>query len=309
MVKRRTVLSEDELKIVQKNRTDEEVFEEFFKDCYLRNLRPTTIKYYENEFHASKKLIQKDLVQWQPEDVEEFICRSKDLMTITSINTRLRALRCFYNFCSKKKILKRNPMKETKMLRDRQKTIETLDNNEIETLIKTIRKDRTFVSFRDEVIMLLFLDTGIRLSELAGIKLQDVQGNKVIIRLTKNLFERTVYLSEITQEQLERYIKIRGDLATDYLFVNRDNKPLNRHSIQTRFQKYGRDARIQKRVSPHTFRHTMARRMILMGIDAFSLMTLLGHSDMTITKKYVNLWGADIEAKHRKHGALKGLRL
>ncbi|MEY8753947.1 tyrosine-type recombinase/integrase [Peribacillus frigoritolerans] len=128
-------------------------------------------------------------------------------------------------------------MKNIKLLRDRQKTIDTLGNKEIEKLIGTIRKEKTFISFRDEVIILVFLDTGVRLSELVGIEVDDVRGNIIIIRRTKNLFERTVYLSETTQEQLSRYIKIRGDVETTKLFISQDNKELNRHSIQTRLTK------------------------------------------------------------------------
>lgn len=125
-------------------------------------------------------------------------------------------------------------MKNIKLLRDRQKTIDTLDNKEIEKIIRTIRKEKTLISFRDEVIILVFLDTGVRLSELVGIEVDDVWGNIIIIRRTKNLFERTVYLSKTTQEQLSRYIKIRGDVETTKLFISQDNKELNRHSIQTR---------------------------------------------------------------------------
>ncbi|WP_340454769.1 tyrosine-type recombinase/integrase [Peribacillus butanolivorans] len=126
-------------------------------------------------------------------------------MKVTTINTRLRALRAFYNFLCKSKLIDKNPMKNIKLLRDRQKTIETLDNKEIEKLIRTIRKEKTFISFRDEVIILVFLDTGVRLTELVGIEVDDVRGNKIIIRRTKNLFERTVYLT--TQEQPSRYIR------------------------------------------------------------------------------------------------------
>lgn len=200
-------------------------------------------------------------------------------------------------------------MKNIKLLRDRQKTIETLDNQEIEKLIKTIRKQKTFVGFRDEVILLVFLDTGVRLSELIGINVEDVRHNKLIIRRTKNLCERTVYLSDTTQERLESYIKVRGEVATKKLFISQDNKELNPHSIQTRLTKYGKEAKISKRVSPHTFRHTMAKRMIVSGLDAFSLMHLLGHTDITVTKRYVNLWGQDLEQKHKEYGALKGLNL
>lgn len=308
-MKRRGELTDEELKIIKKKISDEEAYEKFFKDCYLRNLRPATIGYYKNEFHGAKKIINKQLVEWKQKDVEDLILKSKQLMKVTTINTRLRALRSFYNFLDKNKLIDKNPMKNIKLLRDRQKTIETLDNQEIEKLIKTIRKQKTFVGFRDEVILLVFLDTGVRLSELVGIKVEDVRHNKLIIRRTKNLFERTVYLSDTTQERLESYIKVRGEVATNKLFISQDNKELNPHSIQTRLTKYGKETKISKRVSPHTFRHTMAKRMIVSGLDAFSLMHLLGHTDITVTKRYVNLWGQDLEQKHKEYGALKGLNL
>ncbi|QWH95529.1 tyrosine-type recombinase/integrase [Bacillus mycoides] len=308
-MKRRGELTDEELKIIKKKISDEEAYEKFFKDCYLRNLRPATIGYYKNEFHGAKKIINKQLVEWEQKDLEDLILKSKQLMKVTTINTRLRALRSFYNFLDKNKLIDKNPMKNIKLLRDRQKTIETLDNQEIEKLIKTIRKQKTFVGFRDEVILLVFLDTGVRLSELVGINVGDVRHNKLIIRRTKNLFERTVYLSDTTQERLESYIKVRGEVATNKLFISQDNKELNPHSIQTRLTKYGKEAKISKRVSPHTFRHTMAKRMIVSGLDAFSLMHLLGHTDITVTKRYVNLWGQDLEQKHKEYGALKGLNL
>ncbi|PEW48959.1 integrase [Bacillus cereus] len=308
-MRRRGELTDEELKIIKKKISDEEAYEKFFKDCYLRNLRPATIGYYKNEFHGAKKIINKQLVEWEKKDVEDLILKSKQLMKVTTINTRLRALRSFYNFLDKNKLTDKNPMKNIKLLRDRQKTIETLDNQEIEKLIKIIRKQKTFVGFRDEVILLVFLDTGVRLSELVGINVEDVRHNKLIIRRTKNLFERTVYLSDTTQERLESYIKVRGEVATNKLFISQDNKELNSHSIQTRLTKYGKEAKISKRVSPHTFRHTMAKRMIVSGLDAFSLMHLLGHTDITVTKRYVNLWGQDLEQKHKEYGALKGLNL
>ncbi|WP_026688790.1 tyrosine-type recombinase/integrase [Alteribacter aurantiacus] len=308
-MRRRNELTEEEMKIIKKTISDDEAFDLFFRDCYLRNLRPATIEYYKNEFHAAKKFISIPLVECEQKGIEELILQSKKVMKITTINTRLRALRAFYNYLNKNKLIEKNPMKNIKLLRDRQKTIETLDNKEIEALIRVLRKKKTFIGFRDEVVLLVFLDTGVRLSELIGIEVDDVRDNKIIIRKTKNLFERIVYLSDTTQEQLKRYLMIRGYVETNKLFINRDNKELKPHSIQTSFSKYGKEAKISKRVSPHTFRHTMAKRMIMAGVDAFSLMTILGHSDMTITKRYVNLWGPDIEQKHKQYGALKGLKL
>ncbi|QAS51834.1 tyrosine-type recombinase/integrase [Halobacillus litoralis] len=308
-MKRRKELSEEEMDLIRNKVTEDEALEKFFKDCCLRNLRPATIEYYKNEFHATKKMLKKDLVDIKQEDIEAFIVRSKTQISITTINTRLRALRAFYNYLKKNKLISTNPMKNIKLLRDRQKVIETLDNQEIEKLVTIMRNDRTFVSFRNEVILLVFLDTGIRLSELVGIEVEDVATNHIVIRKTKNLYQRIVYLSERTQEQLRKYLVIRGDVeGTNKLFINRDNNELKPHSIQTGFTSYGKRAGISKRVSPHTFRHTMAKRMIMAGADAFTLMTILGHSDMTITKKYVYLWGPDIEKKHKQYSALKGLK-
>lgn len=308
-MKRRGKLTDDELKMIRHCVNDEEAFSLFFKNCYLRNLRPATIKFYQNELFAVKKILNKELVELNQNDIEKLIIHSKQNLKITSINTRLRALRAFFNFHYKHRYIPKKSMKNIKLLRDRQKVIETLDEHEIEALIKTIRKKKTFVALRDEVILLVFLDTGIRLSELAGINVDDVQGNKIIIRNTKNLFERTVYLSKITQERLERYIAVRGNVETNKLFINHDNKWFKPRGIQAMLKKYGKEAGINKRVSPHTLRHTMAKRMILAGVDAFSLMTILGHSDISVTKRYVNLWGPDIEEKHKQYGALKGLKI
>lgn len=308
-MRRRGELTDTELNLITQKINDEEALSFFIKDCHLRNLRPATIQYYQSELSVAKNTLHKELVDLQQKDIENLILQSKQQISITTINTRLRALRAFFNFLHKQKHISKNPMKNIKLLRDRQKIIETLDKHEIEALIKTIRKQKTFIAFRDEVILLIFLDTGVRLSELAGIEVQDIQGNKLIIRQTKNLFERTVYLSERTQEKLGIYLKLRGTLETKKLFVNHDNGEFKARGIQARFWKHGQDAKIDKRVSPHTFRHTMAKRMILAGVDAFTLMTILGHSDMTITKKYVNLWGPDIEQKHKEYGALKGLNL
>lgn len=128
------------------------------------------------------------------EGYRDSFIKSKELMKVTTINIRLRALRAFYNFLFKNKVIEVNPMKNIKLLRDRQKTIETLDDREIEKLIAVMRKQKSFVSFRDEVILLVFLDTGIRLSELVGIEVEDIRGNTVIIRKTKtHLKELSIY--------------------------------------------------------------------------------------------------------------------
>ncbi|WP_241665170.1 hypothetical protein [Peribacillus simplex] len=87
-------------------------------------LRRATIEYYKNEFHGAKKIIiNKQLVEWVQKDVESLILESKELMKVTTINTRLRALRAFFNFLCKNKLIDKNPVKNIKLLRDRQRQL------------------------------------------------------------------------------------------------------------------------------------------------------------------------------------------
>lgn len=82
---------------------------------------------------------------------------------------------------------------------------------------------------------MLMIDTGIRLSECIGIKTDDVRGNKIIIRNTKNLKERTIYPATKTQDAIAKYLMLRGQLHHHFLFVNNVDEPLPRRRVQTRF--------------------------------------------------------------------------
>jgi integrase/recombinase XerD len=111
------------------------------------------------------------------------------------------------------------------------------------------------------------------------------------------------------KEHLKRFMKIRGDLDHDYLFIGRSNKPLKNKSIQDRITLYGNMAQINKRVSPHTFRHTFAKFYITNGGDAFSLQQILGHTSTEMTRKYVLLFGTDLRQMHRKFSPIEGMSL
>jgi len=315
LMSRRGQLSDDELRIVNAKITDDEAFKKFVRDCHLRNLRPSTIKYYNNELAAVKTGlvelgIDKEVVELEQEDIETLILHLKDKIKVVSINTRLRAIKAFFNYLDKNKLLySENPTKNIKQLRDRQKIVETLDDNEIVEVARHIKLQKTFVGYRDIAIFLLMIDTGIRLSECIGIKTDDVRGNKIIIRNTKNLKERTVYPTSKTQDAIDKYMKLRGQLHHKFLFVNNEDEPLQRRSVQTRFEKYKEQLKFKKQLSPHVFRHTYAKRSIMSGMDAFSLAALLGHSDLTVTKRYVALWGEDLEEKAKKFSSINRLKI
>lgn len=206
MFRRRNELSANELSLLKSKVNDEEAWKEFERNCNLRNLRPDTILFYKNKLSATKTTlsemnINKEVVELTQKDIENMILFLKEKIKIVSINSRIRGLKTLFNYLYKSKMVVPNPMRNIKQLRDRRRIMETLDDNEIEVIAKYMKEQKTFVGARDYIIFLLMIDTGIRLSELTGIQMQDVQKSKLIIRNTKNQEERTVYPSLKIKEE------------------------------------------------------------------------------------------------------------
>ncbi|MDQ0976502.1 integrase/recombinase XerD [Neobacillus niacini] len=307
MSKRRSQLSDDELRISTKTTfvtTDEEALKLFYEECHLKNLRPHTIKYYRENLQSKDQ----PLVNMIERDIKLMILDMQERgLKITTINTKLRALRCFFNFLYTNKHIKKNPMANVKLLKQRKEVVPSFSKEQVKLLFSLCNK-RTFVGIRDYTIMLLMLDTAIRLNELVNIELTDVKEHEIIIRETKTFFERVVPMSKKLKEQMDIWIKIRGNCHTDKLFINVDGDELKKRSIQNRIEHYAKLSGITNvRVSAHTFRHSSAKFFIQNGGNAFHLQQLLGHTSLEITKKYVNLWSKDVAESHKQYGALNNI--
>lgn len=325
MPRRKNTLDNGELAIIKKvSKSYVDSFEEamniFIKDCELRNLRPFTIQYYLNEFNAFLSSLSEqgfDLTKLKPanitaEHIKENVIlymRNYKGNRVVSINTRLRALRSIFNFLYKHKHIPHNPMENIKLLKDRKRVIPTFTTDQLNKLLR--QPDLiTFTGFRDYTIMLLMLETGIRVNELAGLSLNDIrwEDNLVVIRNAKSYRERLVPIQNEMKQQLKKYIAIRGYVESEALFVTIDGTRLTRRGIQQRILKYGEMANIKGvRCSCHTFRHTFAKLSVQQGANIFELQTILGHSSMEIVKTYVNLFGSDVRESHKKFSPLKNL--
>jgi integrase/recombinase XerD len=325
-VRRKNVLTEDELKVVHKSKksyasTFGEAVDIFVKDCELRNLRPQTVRFYQQELSAFFSGLREQGIdtekinpcKFTEEHVKENVIlymRKTKGLRIVSINTRLRALRAFFNFLYKHKHVSNNPMENISLLKDRRRVVATFTKEQLSKLFK--QPDlRTFTGLRDYTIMMLFLETGIRVNELTGLTLSDIrwEDNLILIRNAKSYRERQVPMQKRMKEQLKKYIAIRGYVETDALFVTIDQTPLANKGVQERITKYGDLAKIKDvRCSPHTFRHTFAKLSVQQGANIFELQTILGHTSMEIVKVYVNLFGNDVKESHKKFSPLNALK-
>ena len=309
MPRRRTGIIDELNGNVNKVSWDEAV-ESFLDSLKIRGLSYHTRRWHKENLQAVYKALKEHEFALNPSLVTEYMLREIVLKMVdrrlspTTINHRVRSLKQFFSYLISEGLVENNPVKRLEKQKVRKKIIESFNEEQVLKILAAPDKTR-FVGLRDYTVMLLLLDTGIRLSELVGIKLMDLKSaqNELIITEGKGGKQRRVFFSSKAKETLRKYLKVRGDIpGNPYLFVTVEDFPMKQRNIQERLSIYGQKAKIEGvRVSPHTFRHTFAKMYILRGGDAFSLQSLLGHSTLDMVKNYVNLWGSDLQKMHRQY--------
>ena len=164
------------------------------------------------------------------------------------------------------------------------------------------------LGIRNKAILSVFLDTGLRISELAGLTLDDIdmdQGS-LLIRNGKGGKQRIVHIGTKAHKVLWKYITIHRRSYSRRLFINRNNDPLDIIGIKILIKRLGDKAKVK--VHPHKLRHTFAISYLRAGGDVFSLQYILGHSTLQMTQRYLQSLNADdaINA-HKKFSPLDNL--
>lgn len=319
MSKRRTTIEWDDVNSEVLKGGDNFAYceQQFIKNLRLRNLSERTAAFYQENLVVISRALHKLKIDNKPvtityNDLQDVLQYCMDELNNSpgTINHRISTMKQFFKFLHEEGYIATNPAEKLSKQKTKQVKINPFTETEIKALLNAPDKN-TFVGYRDFVIMLLLLDTGIRLSELTNIRLHDIslENNEIFITKGKGNKERTVYFQNKMKEHLKRYLKIRGELDHDYLFIGRSDNPLSNKAVQDRLTLYGNIAQINKRVSPHTFRHAFAKFYITNGGDAFSLQQILGHTSTEMTRKYVQLFGTDLRQMHRKFSPVEGMLL
>lgn len=164
---------------------------------------------------------------------------------------------------------------------------------------------RRFTGFRDFTMMLLLLDTGIRLTELSSLLICDLDWRDGVIHITrgKSNKSRFVPLQNTCAVQLRSYVQLRGKTAHDALWITEKNQPLQHDSLKPIIVKHCRGAGL--RGSAHTFRRTMAKVHIRNGGDPFSLQLILGYSTLDMVQTYVRLFNNEVREQQRNYSPVE----
>lgn len=232
-----------------------------------------------------------------------------------SVLTYFGRLRAFFNWCVEQHELDSSPLNPIKLPEYKQDQVKPFTHEQIDALLVAARHSQH--AKRDTAIILLFLDTAMRVSELCGLQLADVDTTaKSCIVLGKGGKTRTVYFGKETATAIWRYRSEprNVDLPANAPLFRSDRgegygEALTDSGMRQLLSRLGDDAGITGvRCSPHTLRHTAAVWLLNNGANAFTLKEILGHTTLTITQRYVNFAQADIELMHKTHSPVDNMR-
>jgi integrase/recombinase XerD len=254
--------------------------------------------------------LQNEVVRWQD---HPFTKDDKPLSPFT-VHRYARSIRAFWSWLYAEGYILENPMVKMKLPRLPRKIIATFTKEQIRKMIAKLNL-KTAMGFRNFVIILLLLDTGLRLSELTGIRLSDIDFKQSYLTVMgKGGKERIVPFGTQVRRVLWRYISIyrNGPYSSenDYLLQTSMGAPVRRNGVRLVILRLGRIAGISGiRCSAHTFRHTFAKEYLLQGGDIFSLQHILGHNSLEMVRNYVNLVASDVSRQHRKYSPVDNVVL
>ena len=275
-----------------------DVREEFAFHCQCRNLSPRTIKNYGKQIDYLIRFLQekgiKHVLDGEPKDIKSFLLEMKRTKhTPNYINDLLKAYKVFFRYAYNEGYTETLLTEKIQNVKAPKVIIRTFSEQELKKL-SNYYQGYDYLNIRNKVIMLLLIDTGIRLSELIGLTEEQLKYDYIIIR-GKGAKERVVPKSPLLGKWLIKFLAVRKSyfayhIIPDNIFLSRNGKPLTSTMIDHIVKEAGRACGVSEdiRVSAHTFRHTYAQYQLKNGLDIYSLSRLLGHESISITQTYLN---------------------
>ncbi len=264
--------------------TDLAQFEEFYeKLCLEDGLRLEEI--------TLDKVTLQDVRCWVISLVEQKEDGTK--LNNKSVNRKLSALKAFYNFLEKKGVIEKNPVNKMKRLKISKNLPLFVVENGMEKLLEEVPFEDGFEGVRDKLIIELLYGTGIRLSELLGLKISDINLHKQTINvLGKRNKERIIPIHAVLFDFLKNYLQLKGIVegmtSDDYLITTASGEQGYPMLIWRIVRKMLDQVSTIERRSPHVLRHTFATHLLDNGADLNAIKDLLGHSTLASTQVYTH---------------------
>lgn len=297
-------------------------YQDFISDRRFKNTTEANIKNYEmllgkfidycieNQVLNIEDITQGHLKQYLME------CQERG-NTAGTINTKLLRIRAFFNYCVECEYIKSSPANKIKRLKEDVR-IDVFTDEQLYQMLAYYRRlktrDKRLYAYRDYMAIVTLLGTGMRRKEIVNLKWVDIDfENLSLFVFGKNRKKESIPITEKLAKELsayrvfcERYFNSLGE----YVFVNIRNKQMTGNSIMLVFQNLAKKMNFKDvRVSCHTFRHTFCHRLAISGMSAFAIQKLMRHEDISVTMRYVAMWGNELKEQNDKHNPLNNLNI
>ena len=205
----------------------------------------------------------------------------------------MKNIRSFFKYCYKEEYIHRNIALKVEWQKEEKTVIKTFTDEEVVRMLKVYR-EKKYIDIRNHCIMAMLCDTGIRNLELCTLGILDVKDTVIYIK-GKGRKERVVPISPMLKKIMIRYERAREDYIKDSIvredayFLSYRGKRMTGESVERVVKQCGKSAKVRNeiRCSPHTCRHYYAQAQLRNGLDVYSLSRLLGHENISITKRYL----------------------
>ena len=235
-------------------------------------------------------------------------------ITKTTINNYIRNLRVFFNWLERDYIIQRNPMSRIRQLKNDRKAKEYITDEDFKKLINHLDKSY-FSEHRDYAMIILMIDSGMRLGECSSLLVSDINLAKkqIFLRaeITKGRQDRIVYFSDKTEIIVRRWLQYKDRyVESDYAFpVKATGGSVGVSNFESNFSSYLKRAGLSQKISPHCLRNNFAKRCLMNGMDIFTLSKLLGHSSVTVTEQaYLDLTDEDMGKRYRNFSPFASMK-
>lgn len=299
----------------------QEMIDEFINDIEIKGYSKVTIYNYRyklkniQDYFLSQGINKIDNITKQ--DIKKWIAflqaQGKQASTI---NVTVNRLSRVFNYMLLEEYIEVNVFKKIAQLKTQKKIIYPLNDSEIkQMLLIASRHKYKHIAQRNVVLFSMMLECGLRISEVANLKNEDILENQIIIRNGKNNKDRALAITPIMKKQMIKYDRLKKNrYKTDdyqYYFVSYQRGKLSEKSIWDIMQriKEQMDIRNVVRFSGHTLRHTYAHMQMRNGMDIYTLSKNMGHSSVTMTQNYLQTLKSDDFVKESiKYSTLQNLR-
>lgn len=252
-------------------------------DAYIRDI--SKFKEY-LEDNAIKEFIHTDKTHM----IRYLMSLHKDGKATSTISRNLASIRCFFQYLLNNNLIKEDPTLNLKSPKTEKKFPVILSTNELDLLLEQ-PDTKNFKGSRDKAMLELLYATGLKVSEIISINIEDIDFELGIVRIEESKDNnRIVPIGGMAIRALKEYLNNfrieQTKSLKEPLFVNFSNKGLTRQGVWKIIKSYGKKAGINKLITPHTFRHSFAVHLIENGANIETVKELLGHSDISTTQIY-----------------------